>query len=80
MLMELEDLSNRYAGYEILKIIITQSDGLAVLLGKNLQSPQSLTPQFTHNWVNFEVGAAGIGKRVGYLKTMKKISVFQFLM
>ena len=64
-LMELEDLSNKYAGYEILNIIRSESDGVAVLLGKNLHSPRTSTPEFTHNWVNFEVGAAaGVGKPV----------------
>lgn len=64
-LMELEDLNNRYAGYEIRNIIRNETDGVAVLLGKNLQSPQTLTPEFTHNWVNFEVGvAAGVEKPV----------------
>jgi hypothetical protein len=64
-LMELEDLSNRYAGYEIRTIIRSESDAVAVLLGRSLQSPPSPTSEFTHNWVNFEVGtAAGIGKPV----------------
>jgi hypothetical protein len=64
-LMELEDLSNKYAGYEILNTIRNESDGVAVLLGRNLLSPRTITPQFIHNWVNFEVGAAaGVGKSV----------------
>ena len=62
-LMELEDLGNKYAGYQILNIIRNESDGVAVLLGRNLQFPRA--PEFTHNWVNFEVGAAaGVGKPV----------------
>jgi hypothetical protein len=64
-LMELENLTNKYAGFEISNIITNESGGVAVLLGKNLQSPPTMSPEFTHNWVNFEVGvAAGTGKRV----------------
>lgn len=29
-----------------------------VLLGKNLEKPPTLTSQYTHNWVSFEVGVA----------------------
>ncbi|MGB8036333.1 MAG: hypothetical protein WCF03_21155 [Nitrososphaeraceae archaeon] len=63
-IMELEDF-NKYAGYEILNKLRKESDGEAVFLGRNLHYPPTLTPEFTDNWVKFEVGAAaGVGKSV----------------
>ena len=54
-IMELEDF-NKYAGYEILNKLRKESDGEAVFLGRNLHYPPTLTPEFTDNWVKFEVG------------------------
>lgn len=61
--MEWEDLSNKYAGKEISDIIRGKWLGenisaTIVLLGYGLQNPPTITPQFTHNWVNFEVGVS----------------------
>ncbi len=66
-LMELENMGNVYAGFRIADIIRSnwQEDtkAVVVLLGKSLENPPS--PQYTHNWVNFEVGvAAGCKKPV----------------
>jgi hypothetical protein len=55
-LIELEDLDNKYAGYEISNTILNESNGVVVLLGKSLQFLPTSTRQYTHNWVNFEVG------------------------
>lgn len=72
-LMELENLENKYAGKEISKIIQTQSYCVVVLLGPNLASPPTDTPQYTHNWVNFEVGVAiGCGKEVWVFEELGK--------
>lgn len=69
--MEWDMLDNKYAGYEIKEKIraalFSGQDTVAVfvLLGKNLERPPTYTPQFTHNWVNYEVGvAAGSQKPV----------------
>lgn len=69
--MEWETLEDKYAGYEIGRIIragfLSGHDTAAVfvLLGSSLQNPPSSTPEYTHNWVNFEVGvAAGSQKPV----------------
>ncbi|MDE1767498.1 MAG: hypothetical protein KGI27_14680, partial [Thaumarchaeota archaeon] len=67
--MELEDLEGEYAGSRISDIIRSNvqedTNAVLVLLGKNLENPPSATPQYTHNWVNFEVGvAAGCKKPV----------------
>ncbi len=66
-LMEWEKMENQYAGFRISDIIrsnlVEDIDVLVVLLGHNLLNPPS--QQFTHNWVNFEVGAsAGCRKPV----------------
>lgn len=61
-LMELEDMGTKYPAARITDIIRSQWDedtrAVIVLLGKNLLNPPTETPQFTHNWVNFEVGVA----------------------
>src|SRR5256885_2027858 len=64
-LMEIEDLQNKYAGSEISQIIRKESSCVVVLLGNNLAFPPLASAPYTHNWVNFEVGAAvGCGKDV----------------
>jgi len=66
--MEFEDLQGKYAGFEIANLIrplIGGMQAVVVLLGENLENPPTQTPEFTHNWVNFEVGvAAGSNKPV----------------
>ncbi len=76
-LMELEDMGGKYAGVRIADIIRSNyqenTRAVIVLLGKNLESPPSDTPQYTHNWVNFEVGvAAGCNKPVWVFEEMNK--------
>lgn len=62
--MEWQDLTGKYAGKEISHMIragfFSDHDTFAVfvLLGKNLENPPSNTPEYTHNWVTFETGAA----------------------
>lgn len=66
--MEWQDLEGQYAGEKISRLIRAGViDGLLrdydtsavfVLLGEKLQNPPTNTPEFTHNWVSFEVGAA----------------------
>lgn len=62
--MEWHDYDNKYAGREISKIIragwLSGSDTSAVfvLLGDGVADPPTNTPEYTHNWVAFEVGAA----------------------
>lgn len=59
ILMELELLPTDNPGPLIRDIISEGCIGLVVLLGKNILKPrESLTPQFTHNWVGFEIGVA----------------------
>ena len=67
--MELEDVDNLYAGVRIANIIRSNSAmyedtrAVVVLLGRSLENPPS--PQYTHNWVNYEVGvSAGCNKPV----------------
>jgi len=62
--MEWDDLTGKYAGDVISKIIRAgffsnhDTSALFILLGKGVATPQSPTPQFTHNWISFEAGAA----------------------
>ena len=60
--MELEDLAGKYQGARIADIIcskfVEDTSAVIVLLGRNLEHPPTPTPQYTHNWVNFEVGVA----------------------
>jgi len=62
--MEWENLRGKYAGKEISRMIRSgifsghDTAALFVLLGKNLENPPTNTPEFTHNWVTFETGAA----------------------
>jgi hypothetical protein len=56
ILMELELLHSDNAGPLIKDIISKRCIGLVVLLGKNILRPPGYTPQFTHNWVGFEIG------------------------
>ena len=70
-MMEWESLANEYSGQRIADIIrsrwIEDVRVVVVLLGQNLQYPPS--PQYTHNWVNFEVGvASGANKPVMILE------------
>ena len=55
-----------YAGWTISNTI-GHPDTVAVfvLLGRNLERPPTSTPQYTHNWVSFEIGVAA-----GYRKTI----------
>jgi hypothetical protein len=57
---------SNYAGRTISNIICDpDSAAIFVLLGKYLENPPVSSSQYTHNWVNFEVGvAAGCGKRI----------------
>jgi len=61
-LMELEEMGSKYPALRIADIIRSNfqenTKAVAVLLGKNLENPPTATPQYTHNWVNFEVGVA----------------------
>ena len=62
--MEWTDLTGKYAGDTISKIIRAgffsghDTSALFILLGKGVTNPQSSTPQFTHNWISFEAVAA----------------------
>lgn len=62
--MEWEDFSGKYAGKEISWRIRAgffsghDTSAVIVLLGENLGRPPTNSPEFTHNWVTFEVGAA----------------------
>jgi len=61
-LMELEEMGSKYPAQRIVDIIRSNfqenTRAVAVLLGRNLENPPTATPQYTHNWVNFEVGVA----------------------
>ena len=70
--MEWENLENEYAAARIADIIrsnvLENVRMVVVLLGQNLANPPTHTPQFTHNWVTYEVGvAAGCRKPVWVL-------------
>ena len=60
--MEWEKLGTEYAGSRISDIIRSDvqenTDAVFVLLGKSLENPPIENRQYTHNWVNFEVGVA----------------------
>jgi hypothetical protein len=63
---EWQQLHPNYAGLTI-SSWIRHPDVVAVfvLMGINLVSPPTRTPQYTHNWVSFEVGtASGCGKPI----------------
>jgi hypothetical protein len=53
-----------YAGQTITEII-TNPDTIAVfvLLGKKLENPPTPSPEYTHNWVSFEVGVASASQK-----------------
>jgi hypothetical protein len=77
--MELENMDSVYGGSRIADIIRSDfqedTDVVVVLLGKSLENPPS--PQFTHNWVNFEVGvAAGCKKPVWVFEDYKEFINF----
>jgi hypothetical protein len=57
---------DNYAGQRITNIICHPSTvAVFVLLGKNLERPPMGSPQYTHNWISFEVGvASGAGKPI----------------
>ena len=59
MFYEWQEQYTNYAGQTITNIIL-HPDTLAVfvLLGKKLQNPPTPSPEYTHNWVSFEVGVA----------------------
>ena len=60
--VELKNLTGKYAGHEISRMIRAgilsghDTGAVFVLLGENLENPPN--PEFTHNWVTFEAGAA----------------------
>jgi len=65
--MEWHDLDEQYAGDKISRMIRGgligylrgyETSAVFVLLGENLANPPTNTPEFTHNWVTFEVGSA----------------------
>lgn len=62
--MEFAELGKKYAGNEISWMIRAgffsghDTAAVFVLLGESLANPPTNTPEFTHNWVSFEVGAA----------------------
>ncbi|WP_162858623.1 hypothetical protein [Candidatus Nitrosotenuis aquarius] len=62
--MEFAELGGKYAGNEISWMIRAgffsghDTTAVFVLLGKSLANPPTNTPEFTHNWISFEVGAA----------------------
>jgi len=79
--MEWERLEQQYAGARIADIIrsnvIENVRAVIVLLGKNLKNPPSQTPQYTHNWVNFEVGvSAGCQKSVWVFENGEELVEF----
>ncbi|MDE1869316.1 MAG: hypothetical protein KGH60_05135 [Candidatus Micrarchaeota archaeon] len=62
--MEWENLGKAYAGKVISDTIMSKdTKAVIVLLGKALETPPVTTPEFTHNWVNFEVGVACAAKK-----------------
>lgn len=67
---EWQQLYSNYAGTTISNTIChPDTIALFVLLGKNLEKPPTSTPQYTHNWVRFEVGvASGCGKPIWVLE------------
>jgi hypothetical protein len=63
---EWQRLYPNYAGSTISNWI-RHPDVMAVfvLMGRNLEQPPTYTPQYTHNWISFEVGtASGCGKPI----------------
>jgi hypothetical protein len=65
---EWENLGGKYDGEEIIKMLKTTDEeeyipAVIVLLGKKLESPPEDSKQYTHNWVNFEVGIAAALKK-----------------
>lgn len=79
--MELEDLAGKYQGARISDIIrsnfVEDTKAVIVLLGENLEHPPTPTPQYTHNWVNFEVGvAAGSSKPVWVFEKFDEVIQF----
>ncbi|MGI0093238.1 MAG: hypothetical protein ACREA8_03975, partial [Nitrosotalea sp.] len=79
--MEWEDIDNQYAGSRIADIIRSDvqenTDAIIVLLGQSLENPPTESKQYTHNWVNFEVGvAAGCRKPVWVFEEFDKFHKF----
>jgi len=79
--MEWEKLENQYAGTRIADIIRSDvqenTDALFVLLGKSLENPPLENRQYTHNWVNFEVGvSAGCKKPVWVFENIQDFIKF----
>lgn len=79
--MEFKDLTGKYAGDVISKTIRAgllsghDTNSVFVLLGENLVNPPN--PEFTHNWVTFEAGAAaGCFKRVWVFEEFNKFINF----
>ena len=62
--MEWKDLTGKYAGDIISRMIRAEwmsgydTKALFVLLGNGVSRPMTNTPQYTHNWISFEAGAA----------------------
>jgi len=80
-LMELEEMGTKYPAKRIVDIIRSNWDentrAVVVVLGRNLENPPTATPQFTHNWVNFEVGvAAACNKPVWVLEDFNEFIQF----
>lgn len=63
--MEWEDLSGKYPSERIRDIIksnfVENVRMVVVLLGENVLNPPS--PEYTHNWISFEVGAAADSRK-----------------
>ncbi len=79
--MEWEKFDKEYAGSRIADIIRSQviqnTRAVIVLLGKNLKNPPTSTPQYTHNWINFEVGVSiGCRKPVWVFEKMNEFIDF----
>ncbi len=79
--MEWEILGDKYTGSRVADIIrsnvVENTQAVIVLLGKQLKDPPTKTPQFTHNWVNFEVGvSAGCKKPVWVFEKIGELIQF----
>ena len=77
---EWQQLPPNYAGLTISEYI-RDPDTVAVfvLMGINVLRPPTRTPQYTHNWVSFEVGTAS-GNRFGSSNNLAHSSHIRFLL
>ena len=76
-----EEMGSKYPAERIADIIRSNfqenTKAVAVLLGRNLENPPTASPQYTHNWVNFEVGiAAACNKPVWVFEDFKDFIQF----